>query len=212
MLAEESRKMTDLSVRRDAPATHRNRDAILEVLARWLEEPARVLEIASGTGQHAAFFAERLTHLYWQPTDFDPESLGSIEAWSKEGGLGNVAPPVVLDASSKAWSEPFDSFDGIFNANMIHISPWAVAEGLFRGAGHILRPGGLLFLYGPFKVAGAQTSPSNTAFDESLRQRDARWGIRDIEAVTELAQMNRIAHVETNDLPANNKLIVFRHD
>jgi SAM-dependent methyltransferase len=202
--------MADRGLRRDAPATHRNREAILEVLKRWLIGPARVLEIASGTGQHAAYFAGELPHACWQPSDFDPASLASISAWTEGAGLTNVLAPVVLDASSPDWPSAFEPFDALFNANMIHISPWSVAEGLFLGAGRALHPGGILFLYGPFKIGGVQTAPSNAAFDESLKERDPRWGIRDLESVIALGDAHGIAHLETNDLPANNKMAVFR--
>ncbi len=194
---------------RDAPATHRNREPILEVLARWLPESARVLEIASGTGQHAAFFAERLPGLLWMPSDGDPDCLDAIAAWIAESGRDNIAPPRVIDASSADWAEGVEPIDAIFNANMIHISPWRVGEGLFAGAGRALAPGGLLLVYGPFKVGGAHTAPSNAAFDESLRARDVSWGVRDLETVVETAGRAGLVHRESNDLPANNKLIVF---
>ena len=195
---------------RDAPATHRNREPILEVLGRWLGEPTRVLEIASGTGQHAVFFAEHLPHLEWQPTDCDPNGLESIAAWVADSGLPNLGAPVALDAASADWPVGRGAIDAIFNANMIHISPWSVGIGLFEGAGRVLRRGGLLFLYGPFKVGGKHTAPSNAAFEESLHQRDPSWGIRDLEEVQDVADRNGLTHVETNDLPANNKLVVFR--
>jgi SAM-dependent methyltransferase len=198
--------------KRDAPATHRNREPILEVLGRWLGEPARVLEIASGTGQHAVFFAEHLPHLEWQPTDCDPNGLESIAAWVADSGLPNLGAPVALDAASADWPVGRGTIDAIFNANMIHISPWSVGIGLFEGAGRVLRRGGLLFLYGPFKVGGKHTAPSNTAFEESLQQRDPSWGIRDLEEVQDVADRNGLTHIETNDLPANNKLVVFRRD
>jgi len=196
--------------KRDAPATQRNREPILEVLARWLTTPARVLEIASGTGQHAAFFAASLPNLSWQPSDQSPDGFDSIEAWSAEAGLTNVAPPVVLDAEKDSWPVNRGEIDVIFNANMIHISPWTVGLSLFAGAGRTLEPGGLLFLYGPFKVGGAHTAPSNADFDQSLKSRDPSWGIRDLEEVISVAATHDLAHVETNDLPANNKLLVFR--
>ena len=196
--------------KRDAPATHRNREPILEVLGRWLATPARVLEIASGTGQHAAYFGARMPHLEWQPSDQDPSGFDSISAWVAEAALPNVAAPVALDAAEADWPFEASTFDAIFNANMIHISPWRVGIGLFEGSGRVLRSGGLLLLYGPFKMAGEHTAPSNAAFDESLRQRDPSWGIRDLEAVIDIAGRNGLTHVETNDMPANNKLIVFR--
>lgn len=200
--------------KRDAPATHRNREPILAVLRRWLEEPAeapvKVLEIASGTGQHAVFFAECLPHLEWQPTDRDPDGLESIAAWVLESKLANLSAPIALDAEAAEWPVAAGAIDVIFNANMIHISPWSVALGLFRGAGRVLGKDGLLFLYGPFKVEGKHTAASNAAFDESLRQRDPSWGVRDLDEVVDVASRSGLLHVETNDMPANNKLIVFR--
>jgi hypothetical protein len=196
--------------KRDAPATERNREPILEVLARWLVEPARVLEIASGTGQHAVFFAARLPHVEWQPTEPDPTGLASIEAWRLEAGLPNLSPPIALDASAPEWPVPPDSVHAIFNANLIHIAPWHVALGLLAGAGRTLSSGGLLLLYGPFKVGGEHTSASNAAFDAGLRERDPDFGVRDLEQVIEVAARHGLVWLETDDLPANNKLIVFR--
>lgn len=198
--------------RRDAPATHRNRDPILEVLTRWLVEPARVLEIASGTGQHAIYFATKLPHLSWQPSDHDPAALESIESWVADEGAGNIAAPVKIDASDLGWPSGIDAepIDAIFNANMIHIAPWPVAVGLFAGAERVLRTGGLLFLYGPFRIGGGDTSPSNAAFDEDLRLRNPDWGVRDLESVESLAHDSSFDRIEVNELPANNKLIVFR--
>jgi SAM-dependent methyltransferase len=198
-------------MRRDAPATGRNREPILQVLARWLDTRARVLEIASGTGQHAVYFGSQLPHLEWQPSDADPEALVSIESWIAEEGTANLATPIALDATAARWPvESGERFDAIFNANMIHISSWSVAEGLFAGAGRVLAPGGLLFLYGPFRVDGRDTAPSNAAFDENLRQRNPEWGVRDLEAVEALARGAGLEEVEVNEMPANNKLIVFR--
>lgn len=197
---------------RDAPATHRNREPILEVIARWLPDSARVLEVASGTGQHAVFFAERLPGLTWVPTDGDPESLTAIEDWISEAGVTNVEEPRLVDASRSDWGEDLGPVDAIFNANMIHISPFEAALGLFAGAGRVLANGGLLLLYGPFKVEGAHTSESNAAFDESLRVRDRRFGVRDLERVVEIAAAAGLRHRETNELPANNLLLVFERD
>lgn len=197
--------------RRDAPATHRNREPIARILRRWISGPARVIEIASGTGQHAVYFAAELPELSWQPTDAEPSALPSIEAWIEEAGATNVAPPILLDASDSSWPlEPVDRVDAIFNANMIHISPWATAEGLFAGAGRILAPDGLLILYGPFKQAGVHTAPSNAAFDEDLRRRDPRFGVRDLEEVAALGEKAGLSLVERNTMPANNMLLVFQ--
>lgn len=197
---------------RDAPATHRNREPILEGIARWLPASARVLEIASGSGQHAVFFAERLPGLTWLPSDADPESLPAIEDWIAASGVKNVEAPRRIDASRRDWAEGLGPIDAIFNANMIHIAPWEVATGLLAGAGSALARGGLLLLYGPFKVGGEHTSESNAAFDASLRARDARWGVRDLERVVEVAAAAGLALRETNELPANNKLLVFERE
>lgn len=195
--------------RRDAPATHRNREPILERLAHWLPGPARVLEIASGTGQHAVFFAEALPHLEWQPSDRDASNLESIEAWRAHAGLANVAPARMIDAADSDWPGDLGEFDALFNANMIHIARWTVAVGLLAGAGRVLRPGGLLLLYGPFKLGGEHTAPSNAAFDEGLRARDPSWGVRDLEKVVELAAQHGLSLVDRSAMPANNLLLVF---
>jgi len=199
-------------MRRDAPATHRNREPIAAVLARWLREPARVLELASGTGQHAAFFAERMPHVVWQPTDVEDSALASIDAWATGSRVPNVARAIRLDAREVPWPvEVPDAppFDALFNANMIHIAPWPVAEGLFAGAGRLLAPVGLVFLYGPFRVGGEHTAPSNAAFDADLRRRNPEWGVRDREAVIALAEAVGFVLREANALPANNQLLVF---
>lgn len=199
--------------RLDAPATARNRVPILAILERWLgasvrPDPMRVLELASGTGQHAVFFAQALPHLRWQPSDPDPAHLASIEAWRAESGLVNVATPIALDVREADWGVP--PADVIFNANMIHIAPWAAAEGLFAGAGRVLAPEGLLFLYGPFRIGDRHTAPSNEAFDADLRRRNPEWGVRDRERVAALAEAAGLRIVEANDMPANNQLLVFR--
>jgi len=202
--------------RLDAPATQRNRAPILAILARWLPEPTDasasrsidVLEIASGTGQHAVFFAGALPHLNWQPSDPDPAHLESIEAWRVEARLENVSPPIRLDVRDPEWL--VGSVGALFNANLIHIAPWTAAEGLFAGAGRVLAAEGLLFLYGPFRVGGRHTAPSNEAFDADLRRRNVEWGVRDLERVAQLAEGEGLRLVETNEMPANNKLLVFR--
>lgn len=194
--------------KRDAPATHRNRDAILGVLRRWLDAPTRVLEIASGTGQHAVYFAAELPHVQWQPSDADPVGIASVSAWVAESGLANVSPPILLDASLAEWPEI--TFDAVFNANMIHIAPWSVAEGLFAGVAEGLSEGGMLFLYGPFRIGGEHTAPSNAAFDEDLRRRDPSWGVRDLERVEELGQASGLELVERKEMPANNWMLIFK--
>jgi cyclopropane fatty-acyl-phospholipid synthase-like methyltransferase len=193
--------------RRHAPATARNRDAILAVLKRVLPAQGKVLEIASGTGEHVVHFAAALPGLTFQPSDLDEAALGSIAAWIAEAGLNNVQPPLRLDATQDAWP---DTVDAIFSANMIHIAPWEAALGLFRGAGRALRSGGVLVIYGPFRMGGAHTAPSNQAFDEELRARDPRWGVRDLEMLQAVAAEHGLALEERVPMPANNQTLIFR--
>lgn len=190
-----------------APATLRNRQPILEVLRRILPPSGFVLEIASGSGEHAVFFAEHLPGLVWQPSDIAPEALQSITAWIEHTGVSNVRPPVLLDASADAW--PVTRADACVNINMIHISPWEACQGLMRGAAQILPPQGLLFLYGPFKVGGRHTAPSNAAFDQSLRARNPAWGVRDLEEVQKVALSFGLFLQETVQMPANNLSVIF---
>jgi hypothetical protein len=188
-------------------ACERNREPILEVLLEVLPDEGTMLEVASGTGMHAAHFVPRLRGWTWQPTDHTAEALASVEAWRGEVGDPRLRPPVALDVTRRPW--PVAHADAIFNANMIHIAPWEVAEGLFAGAGEVLRAGAPLLLYGPFKRNGAHTAPSNAAFDASLRTRDPRWGVRDLEAVEGLAARSGLHLEEVRSLPANNLLVVF---
>lgn len=196
------------NLRRHAPATARNREPIAEVLARLLTQPATVLEIASGTGEHAAYFGARFPYLTWQPTDFDAESLPSIDAWATEAGVANVRKALQLDASADTW--PVEHADAIFSANMIHIAPIEACEGLLRGAARVLPTGGLLILYGPFREGGVHTAPSNEAFDESLRARNPAWGVRNLDDVAATASARGLDQVETVRMPANNLVVVFR--
>jgi SAM-dependent methyltransferase len=195
-------------MKRDAPATSRNRAPILEILRPLLPEGALVLEVASGTGQHAAFLAGALPHVVWQPTDVDRESLESIDAWRAEAGVPNLLPATVLDATSEAW--PVARADAIVCINMIHIAPWAACEGLLRGAARVLGPGGVLFLYGPFRIGGALPATSNVAFDASLRARDPAWGVRELDDVTALANSRGFVREALVALPANNHAVVYR--
>lgn len=189
------------------PAPERNKVPILEVLSRVLPANGTLLEISSGSGQHAAYFAEKLPALRYLPSDVDPENLASIRAWVHDAGLSNLAEPLELDVTRDSWG--VGQIDALFNANMIHIAPWECAIGLISGAGRHLRPGGVLVLYGPFRIAGEHTAPSNAAFDESLRARDPRWGVRDMEAVIELAEQAGLSFVERVAMPANNQTLVF---
>lgn len=166
----------------------------------------RVLEIASGTGQHCAAFASVLTSLTFQPSESDRSKLESIRAWTE--GLPNVDAPIVLDVTDPTW--PTGPIEGVFCANMIHIAPVEVMHGLLRGVGRHLTLGGLLAIYGPFMLDGHHTAPSNEAFDASLRARDPRWGIRDLEAVKTTAQSHGLELERVVDMPANNKTVLFR--
>ena len=164
--------------------------------------------MASGSGEHAVFFSERLPHVIWQPSDVDAEALGSIEAWRNESGLTNVRTPITLDASAPEW--PIKRAGAVVCINMLHISPAEACTGLFRGAASVLPWGASFFLYGPFKVYGEHTAPSNAQFDADLRARNASWGVRNLDDVIAEAARSGFAHEETVTMPANNLSVVFR--
>jgi SAM-dependent methyltransferase len=195
-------------MRREAPAVARNRDPILDVLRRHLPASGRVLEFASGTGEHVVHFAAALPRLSFQPSDPDERARASIDDWVKTRGLANVAPALALDASAGKWS--VDDVAAILCINMIHISPWAATVGLIEGAGDRLPPGGVLFLYGPYRRAGTVTAPSNEAFDADLRARNADWGLRQLEEVEVLAARHGFAAPTIIEMPANNLSVIFR--
>jgi hypothetical protein len=192
-----------------APAVARNRELILAVLRRILPARGTVLEIASGSGEHAVHFAAALPHLTWQPADLDPDALRSIAAYRTGARLPNLLPPLALDAALPDW--PVRRADAVVSINMIHIAPWSAAQGLMAGAERILAAGDVLYLYGPFKEDGQHTAPSNAAFDASLRQRNPQWGVRDRGDVCNLAQRHGLALVERIAMPANNLSLVFRY-
>ena len=193
---------------RTSPATARNRQPILEVLAPRLPAAARVLEIASGAGEHAVFLAGALPGVRWRPSDPDPEARASIATWRARAGLPNLAEPLALDAADLAtW--PVDPVDAVVCINMIHISPWSATEGLMAGAGRLLLPGGQLILYGPYREAGVPTASSNLAFDDSLKARNPAWGLRDLADVEAAAQVHGLALAERIAMPANNLIVVF---
>jgi SAM-dependent methyltransferase len=197
-------------MKKHAPATLRNREAILDVLHDELPESGLVLEVASGSGEHIVYFAERVPHLYWQPSDVAEDALASIMAYVAEYPRSNLRLPLVLDAQAPAAWEMREA-DAIICINMIHISPWAAIEGLFEGAARILRGKNVpLILYGPFFEQGAEPAPSNVAFDESLRSRNERWGIREVEALDGLASANGFARTARHEMPANNLTLVYR--
>lgn len=201
---------SDAGVRRRAPAAERNRDAILAVLARVLPKRGVVLEIASGTGQHAVHCAAALPDIVWQPSDPDAASRESIAAWRAHAGLPNLNAPLCIDVTRGDWC--IGKVAAIVCINMIHIAPWEAAEALVRGAAERLDAGGVLYLYGPFRRNGAHTAPSNEAFDAQLRATDSRWGVRDMEAVEALARKAGFTLAETVAMPANNFSLVFVKD
>jgi len=191
-----------------SPAARRNREPILGVLRRVLPARGTVLEIASGSGEHAVHFAAALPRLSWQPTDDDPDALASIAAYRDDAGLPNLLPPIALDAAAPSW--PVAHADAVVSINMIHIAPWSAAEGLIAGAGRLLAPGAVLYLYGPFKENGHHTAPSNAAFDASLRASNKKWGVRDLGEVSALAGRHGLDFAERVAMPANNLSVVFR--
>ena len=195
------------------PATARNKDAILAVLKTHLPASGTVVEIASGSGEHTVHFAAALPHLTFQPTDIDPAGRRSIAAHTVGTGCLNVRAPLDLDVSRPDWEGAIAGagVTAVLCINMIHISPWAAAEGLIQGGGRVLEPGGVLYLYGPYHVGGKPTAPSNATFDESLRVRNPDWGVRHLEDVIALAGTNGFAHRATVEMPANNLSVIFEH-
>ena len=186
----------------------RNREPIAAILRHWLPASGLVLEVASGTGEHAAFFAARFPHLDWQPTDFHPDALSSIRAWRAEAGLSNLREPIEIDASAPHW--PIDRADALLNINMVHISPWESALGLLEGADRLLAPGSPLILYGPWIVDSEPTAQSNLDFDEDLKRRDSQWGLRRVEDFVEAAARCGFELVEQRQMPANNRMLLLR--
>lgn len=202
-----------MDARQYSPSTARNREPILLVLRRVLPEKARVLEIASGSGEHAVFIARAMPGLLWRPSDPDPEARASIAAWIEAEAIPNVAPPVAIDVCESEWGVEGDApFDAIVAINMIHISPWEATRGLLEGAGRLLRSGGVLYTYGPYMRSGRHTAPSNETFDAWLKSRDSRWGVRDVADVERAAAVQGLALREIVEMPANNLSLVFvRH-
>jgi len=209
--------MSDLSpqnsetARRDAPATRRNAAAILEVLRETLPETGTILEIGSGTGQHASAFAPALAPRLWLPSDPDPGQRASIAAWIADMDPPRPLPPRAIDAAAPEWDvRAEDNITAITSANVIHISPWSTSQGLIAGAGRILPPGGVLHFYGPFKRGGVHTTDSNAAFDASLRARDPAWGVRDLDDIKALAKTAGLILDRVIDMPSNNFSVVFK--
>jgi hypothetical protein len=195
--------------RRSAPAALRNREPIAEVLSDWLPRSGLVLELASGTGEHAVFFAERFPQLEWQPSDIHPDALSSIESWRAESRLPNLRAPLAIDATDTDWKVAHA--DAVLSINMVHISPWRAALGLLDGAARVLSSGAPLILYGPWLKDDVPTVPSNAAFDEDLRARDPEWGLRRVEDFAAAAEERGFDLVETRQMPANNMMLLWRH-
>ncbi len=194
--------------RRSAPAALRNREPILDVLREVLPTTGSVLELASGSGEHVVHFARALPALDWRPSDPDGNARRSIAAWSEAEGLPNILPPAAIDASAADW--PVDRADAVLCINMVHISPWMATEGLMRGAGRILPAGAPLYLYGPYRRADRPLEPSNWAFDEDLRRRDPRWGLRQLDDVAACADSFGLDLDGVIEMPANNLSVIFR--
>ncbi len=194
-----------------SPAADRNKQAILDVLVGVLPERGNALEIASGTGQHVAWFASSLPGWSWQPSDAQPDGFGSVSAWVTEQGVRNVRVPVVIDVMASSWLPDQQHFDLIYCANMLHIAPWATCAALMHGSAQHLAPGGRLVTYGPYLEDAVPTSPGNLAFDQSLRERNPAWGIRRLEDVQAQAAKAGLQLLERHAMPANNLLLVWAH-
>jgi hypothetical protein len=193
--------------RRSAPAALRNRGPIAEVLADWLPESGIVLEVASGTGEHAVWFAECFPKLIWQPSETHPDALASINAWREEASLPNLRAPVVVDASTSDW--PLERADALININMVHISPWEASLGLIAGAARLSPASGRLILYGPWLKDDIETAPSNLDFDANLKERDPRWGLRRVEDFAAAASDRGFELADWRPMPANNLMLLF---
>ncbi|SDJ82806.1 DUF938 domain-containing protein [Billgrantia gudaonensis] len=196
--------------RQRVPAAARNRQPIREVLQRLLPAQARILEVASGSGEHAAYCADAMPGWQWQPSDAQEAALVSISAWRAHTELANLAAPIRLDTTdASTW--PAGPFDAVVAINLVHIAPWRVTEALMARAAERLALGGVLYLYGPYRRNGGHTAPSNAAFDADLRRRDPRWGVRDLEAVADEARRYGLRLTETVEMPANNLSVVLRY-
>lgn len=197
-------------MKQHAAAAERNRDAIADVLATLLEPDAHVLELGSGTGQHAAYFTQHMPRLQWQSSDARPEALASIAAYRDDATSHGFLPPLLLDVQSEAW--PGGPFDAVFSANVIHIAPWSVCVALIEGAARVLRPSGKLVFYGPFRFDGVLSPDSNVAFDARLRGEDARWGIRDVADICTVTSAAGFGTPTVHPMPANNHVLCFTLD
>jgi len=202
-----------MSEKQFAPATQRNREPILQVLKQVLPPTGTVLEIASGTGEHAVYFAPQLRPRQWLPSEMNPILEDSIRAWQAEFPCDVLAQPLTIDVMQENWAQQLSgkTLSAMVAINLIHIAPWQACIGLMTGAEQLLTRGGLLYLYGPFKQGGEHTAESNAAFDQSLQQQNPQWGVRNLEDVVSLAQTHQLELQEVITMPANNLSVVFRH-
>ncbi|MEM7595121.1 MAG: DUF938 domain-containing protein [Cyanobacteria bacterium P01_A01_bin.83] len=200
-----------MSAKQYAPATQRNREPILAMLLEILPPESNILEIASGTGEHALYFASKLQSSHWTPSDLNPQSRQSIIAWKNSSPIENLDLPLSIDVTQPEWHQQLieRDFNAIVNINMIHISPWQACLGLMNGAAQILPAGGVLYLYGPYRRKGEHTAPSNASFDLSLRDRNSSWGVRDLEAVVDAAADAKLRLEQVKEMPANNLSVIF---
>jgi hypothetical protein len=196
-----------------APATERNRQPILEVLQKVIPKEGNILEIASGTGEHACFFSPYFSPRQWIPSDPDPLLRLSIEAWRQDCKSDNLQIPLDINVTLFDWDEKIThtAIAVIIAINLIHISPWSACQGLMAGAGRLLPSGGILYLYGPYKQQGQHTAISNEAFDQSLRSRNSEWGVRNLEEVVQLAETHQLILQQIIPMPANNLSLIFHH-
>lgn len=197
-----------MDARRFSPSTARNREPILNVLRDVLPQNARVLEIASGSGEHAVYMACAMPAITWQPSDPEDEARASIDAWIAHEGLANVASPLAIDVRNPNWSVD-GPFDAVVAINMIHYSPWESTSALFAGASHLLRKGGIVFLYGPYKRDGKHTAPSNEVFEVWLKERDPSFGVRDLRDIEREAGRHGFSLQKAMEMPANNLSLIF---
>ena len=191
-----------------SPSAERNKGPIAEILMRYLPAQGEVLEVSSGTGQHVLHFAQAMPHIRWQPTERDADARKSIASWLSQTPAPNVSAPLPLDVHDAIW--PAHDVAAVVCINMIHIAPPSATVALLRGAGNVIAPGGILFLYGPYRRQGRHTSPSNEAFDAQLKARNPEWGVRNLEDVVQLAGSVGFELEQTHDMPANNLVVVFR--
>ena len=207
-------KMSSQDKRRQAAATARNRDAILEILKNHLTASGTILELGSGSGEHAVYMAPHLPSYDWQPSDFDPDNHASIDAWRESEAVDNLLPAMHLDILESRWPvemlAPAKAITAILAINIIHISPWEVTQALINGADRLLSPGGTLYFYGPYRVGGEHTADSNVQFDAWLKERDPSWGVRQLEDVSDIAHSFGFSKAEVTPMPANNFSLVFK--